>query len=71
MTKYEMFGTHSQAMTAAVWTLDHFDRFNFNALVRRKRGGSKKAKGGHHPVLVLDLIAFHSPPSFAPQTGDC
>lgn len=30
---YEAFGPHVQAMYEAVWTLDHTERYNFNALV--------------------------------------
>lgn len=31
---YEAFGPHTQAMYEAVWSLDHLDRYNFDALVR-------------------------------------
>lgn len=34
LTYYQQFGTHAQAMYEAVWTLDHTDKYNFQALVR-------------------------------------
>jgi hypothetical protein len=54
LAHYAAFGPHTQAMYEAVWTLDHTERYNFQALVR----GFLRFLGGGDSVMTLAVTCL-------------